>query len=273
MAKYIPKRGRVLEVSIIPLDDDKNSRLLCEILDYPREDLNICNERFHILRSIGVEAIILEGDTLLRSYHILGKGTNSIVIKLLYSGGYAVGKILRSDASRESLKREADILNYVRNNSMEKLKIAPELYQYMDWILIMEYIEGRPIGEYLSDELYSLTRDEVRNLLYNIFLRLYYLDKIGVDHGELSNPYKHIYIIEEDLDAIILDFESASLNRPPKNLTSVYQFLFRSSNASSYLTTLLGINFEKVIPILKEYKLTRSYDNFLEILKYSNIID
>ena len=71
--------------------------------------------------------------------------------------------------------------------------------------------------------------------------------------------------------AKILDFESASMNRSPKNLTSVYQFLFISSNAADYLRTLLGIEYKEIIPLLREYKKSPSRDLFNEILRVSNL--
>jgi len=259
------------ETYIIPLEKEYSTMELCSILDYPRKDPEVCIERSKKLIKIGVKAILLEGETLLGKYYILGKGTNSIVVKVMYRDEYAVAKILRSDASRGSLINEANILKYIKENS-HGLKISPNLYEFGEWFLVMEYIEGEPIGTYLTYELSSLTNDELRVFLYNILWKTYILDKIGVDHGELSNPYKHIYVLE-NLDVIILDFESASLNRKPKNLTSIYQFLFRSSNVSEYLRLMLNIDYNKVIPYLKIYKERYEEHIFKEILKYTGIVE
>jgi len=259
------------ETYIIPLEKESSTKELCSILDYPRRDPGVCIERTKKLIKIGVKAVLLEGETLLDKYYILGKGTNSIVVKVMYRDKYAVTKILRSDASRESLINEANILKYIKENS-HSLKISPDLYEFNEWFLVMEHVEGEPIGAYLTYEISSLTYDELKLLLYNILWKTYMLDKMGVDHGELSNPYKHIYVLE-NLDVIILDFESASLNRKPKNLTSIYQFLFRSSNVSEYLRMILNIDYNKVIPYLKIYKERYEEQIFKEILKYTGIVE
>lgn len=258
-----------MEVHVIPLRDLTDIHSICDVLDYPRENINICRERINKLRQINVDALILEGETLLKRNYVIDKGTNSIIVKLLYSGEYVIGKILRADATRTSLDHEASILRYIEER-YPNTKISPKLYLNLGWLLIMEFVDGIPIGTFLDDTLYDLSIDEIKLFLHNVLHKCFLLDKIGVDHGELSNPHKHIYILP-DLDAKILDFESASMNRSPKNLTSVYQFLFRSSNAADYLRTLLDIEYNDIIPLLREYKKSPSRDLFDEILRMSNL--
>jgi predicted Ser/Thr protein kinase len=65
-------------------------------------------------------------------------------------------------------------------------------------------------------------------------------------------------MVLDDLDSRIMDFESASRNRRPKNLTSLYQYLFIKSPAAQYLRKLYGIkSVEEIRKLLHKYKVER----------------
>ena len=245
---------------------------LCNLIYYPVGDLETCIERIRLLDKRGIEALLLEGEAFVYKYHTLGKGTNSIVLKVLHNHTVKVLKILRADADRNTLEHEAKILSYINDKEREyRIKIVPKLYDHDKWFLLMEYIEGSSINDFLSSELYSLAEDEVKRLVYKILFKCHILDLIGVDHGEISNPYKHI-IITEDLEPIIIDFESASMIRKPKNLTSIFQFIFYTSNASSFLRTIFNLDYQSILPMLKKYKKTPSRELFNKIIDHMGLI-
>ncbi len=227
---------------------------ICKLIYYPDGDLNICLDRLRKLGEIGVTALILEGDVFVDKYYILGKGTNSIVIKVFHDDEVKVIKLLRSDASRNTLENEASILKYINSSEEDRrFHLVPEIYDYHDWYLLLEYIDGIPINDYLSYELYELDLNGVKSLIYKLLLKCHLLDLLHVDHGELSNPYRHI-LITEPLDPVIIDFESASRVRKVKNLTSILQFLLISSTASGYIREILEVDLNLVLPILRRYK-------------------
>lgn len=235
---------------------------LVKILAYPRCDEELAHLRFTILRSIGIEAIILSGRVQIDKLQILGKGTNALVVKGLYKGTPVAIKILRVDAHRTSLENEATILSYISNKN-----IGPKLLTSSDWFIVMEYVEGEPLETFL-DEMPTLTKEELNSFLRCLLNTTYALDSCGVDHGELTNPKKHVIVLP-NLDVKVIDYESASINRRPRNLTSVLQFLFIRSKVAGYLRELYQVDPRALIALLRDYKKSGlSKDSYLRILKY-----
>jgi putative serine/threonine protein kinase len=92
------------------------------------------------------------------------------------------------------------------------------------------------------------------------------LDRIGLDHGELSHAPKHVIVSKED-KPVIVDFESASLNRRPSNVTSICQFLFLGDEPAKILAKKLGtVDRETVFEALRRYKNDRTFENFETVL-------
>jgi putative serine/threonine protein kinase len=94
------------------------------------------------------------------------------------------------------------------------------------------------------------------------------LDSIGLDHGELSKAPKHI-IISKPQEPFLFDFETASVDRKPANVTSVCQFLFTSHGAvAKAVAQVLGeVNRAEVIDVLRRYKNERKRENFDDVLR------
>jgi putative serine/threonine protein kinase len=92
------------------------------------------------------------------------------------------------------------------------------------------------------------------------------LDVIGLDHGELSHAPKHI-IIDKVGKPFIVDFETASVNRRPSNVTSICQFLFMSGVAEKLADKIGESDKKLVLEALKRYKGCRNQSNFEGILK------
>jgi len=92
------------------------------------------------------------------------------------------------------------------------------------------------------------------------------LDRVGLDHGELSHAPKHV-IVDRKGKPFIVDFESASLNRRPSNVTSLCQFLFLAGETAETLGKKLGaIDRGMVVEALRHYKNDRTFENFEEAL-------
>jgi putative serine/threonine protein kinase len=94
------------------------------------------------------------------------------------------------------------------------------------------------------------------------------LDAIGLDHGELSKAPKHI-IVNKEQKPFIVDFETASINRKPANVTSVCQFLFTSGGGVARMVaeTLGERNSAETIRALRIYKSQRARENFDRVLQ------
>jgi len=94
------------------------------------------------------------------------------------------------------------------------------------------------------------------------------LDRIGFDHGELSNLSKHVIIGKK---ITVIDFESSSTDRKVSNVTSATQALCIGSGISKIIGRVYKIpKKQKMITVLRRYKWeeTRdSFENLLSVLK------
>jgi predicted Ser/Thr protein kinase len=94
------------------------------------------------------------------------------------------------------------------------------------------------------------------------------MDNIHLDHGELSNASKHVIIRDSDWKPIIIDFESASRNRRPNNLTSICHFIFKNKE----LADMMQLSMDSIASndsnkILRDYKKIPSKSIFNQILQ------
>ncbi|MCP8314047.1 MAG: serine/threonine protein kinase, partial [archaeon] len=112
--------------------------------------------------------------------------------------------------------------------------------------------------------------ERVRKVLKELLDKCYALDKLGLDHGELSDPKKHVIISEKP---VIIDFESASISRRVANLTKIMQYLFIGGPMAKKLRQILGIEDEKIIiDSIKNYKEEKDQENYLKLLSRLNLV-
>ena len=117
-----------------------------EIICYPKMDEEEKTRRLKELHSIGVKSILLEGPKRIDNHKIIGKGCVSIAILANTSSGLAVLKIRRMDADRSDMFHEVQMLKFA-NASL----IGPRLFQYSKNFILMDYIEGSLICEWLNN--------------------------------------------------------------------------------------------------------------------------
>lgn len=240
---------------------DKNDPFISRILCYPVEAGNpLCIDRLNTilryLNDVGIEGILEYGEKRVDGYTILGKGWSSIVVLALQGDRRIVVKIRRIDSRRKTLEHEAIILEYLRHT-----QLAPEpLYWYRD-VIVMEFIEGLLLKDYLKSIKYSR---ELFYLIKDVFISSWLLDKHYIDHSELNRPLTHIIISRCRRKPVFIDFESAKYSLHPHNLTSVASyFLFR------YTRSLSSIDDKKrVVKMLQLYKKTLSLEYLLELVDY-----
>ena len=96
------------------------------------------------------------------------------------------------------------------------------------------------------------------------------LDILGLDHGELSDLRKHVVVAEGV--PWILDFESASTGRRPRNVTSAAQYLLVGGKVSPLVRRLIGLRERrKVLRLLGEYKHELSDFSYARLLEGLNL--
>jgi putative serine/threonine protein kinase len=192
---------------------------------------------------------------------VLGKGCVGIVVRALLEKKGVALKIRRVDADRVGMQREAEMLK-----TANKVDVGPKLISNSENFLLMEFVEGSLLPEWIEKLKGKGTRNQIRQVLYSILEQCWRLDAIGLDHGELSRAPKHV-IIDRDNKPHIIDFETASLQRHVSNVTSICQYLFIGSQTAKTIQRKLGkINQETLRTNLKKYKQNRTKENLNKIL-------
>jgi putative serine/threonine protein kinase len=242
-------------VSLKRLEED-----YCQILCYPRCEREELGKRLKELKRLRVEALEFYGDKKAFNVPVLGKGTVGIVIIAYTGSGRAALKIRRVDADRKGMFHEAEMLR--RANAVN---VGPRLLDVSQNFLLMEFVEGNHLPQWIESTLDS----QICMVLRDVLEQCYMLDESGVDHGELSNAAKHI-IVNAVNHPVLVDFETASINRKVSNVTSICQYLFlRSQVAEKVREKLEKIKEKELIATLREYKRERTRKSFEKILEKS----
>ncbi len=228
------------------------------IVCYPRARKMELRKRIGELRKLGVEGLDFVGEKRILNVPVLGKGCVGIVVLVYGNWGQMALKIRRIDADRSRMQREAKLLQ--KANSVG---VGPKLLGFSRNFLLMEFIEGVLLVDWLKTKR---SRILIRKVLREVLEQCWSLDRIGLDHGELSHAPKHVIVSKEDRP-VIVDFESASLNRRPSNVTSICQFLFLGGEPAKILAKKLGtVDRETVFDALRRYKNDRTFENFETVL-------
>jgi putative serine/threonine protein kinase len=166
----------------------------------------------------------------------------------------------RVDADRLGLQHEAEML--AKANSVH---VGPKLMGASNNFLLMQFIDGDLLPDWLETHR---EKEHVRSVLSEVLEQCWRLDTIGLDHGELSHAPKHL-IVAKDKQPFIVDFETASVNRKPANVTSMCQFLFTSGGAVTRMVaeTLGKRSAEEIVSVLRIYKNHRTRGNFDRVLQ------
>jgi putative serine/threonine protein kinase len=249
-----------LKKSLTVLTENLKMEPYASALCYPKVNEAELQSRLEELREHGVKAVEFAGKTSAFNVAVLGKGFVGIVVIAHLDGQRAALKIRRVDADRLGLQREAQML--AKANSVQ---VGPPLVSVSKNFLLMQFIDGAVLPDWLDAHK---EKKPLRNVLNDILEQCWRLDNLGLDHGELSKAPKHL-IVNKTQKPFIVDFETASLNRKPANVTSVCQFLFTSCGAvTKAVAEVLGErNREEIIWALRLYKKDRTRENFGRVLQ------
>jgi len=251
-------------VPLKQLLDEKYGRIMC----YPRHDLRELRRRIKELKKLGVTAVDFVGDKTAFNVPVLGKGYVGVVVTALTDQGKVALKIRRVDANRTGMQHEAEMLR--RANS---IGVGPHLLNATENFLLMEFIKGTLLPQWVDMLKGRGTRSRIRRVLRAVLEQCWKLDENGLDHGELSRAPKHI-IIDVNDNPYLIDFETASPHRRVSNVTSICQFLFIRSQVAKAIKKKLGeISQEELIKALKTYKQQRIRENFEKILSVCGLHD
>lgn len=234
-----------------------------EFLCWPKYDEEEAQQRLNQLKELRVESVAIGGPHRVLGTPILGKGHAGVVLRAIYDGREVALKARRTDTSRVSMKREASFLIHAN-----KWNVGPKLLGFSEDFIVMELLIGPYFGEWVKQHINDCTA--IKNGVAAVLYISWRLDQSGLDHGELTRIRRH-YIVTTDGPRVI-DFESASMNRQPSNLTSTIQSLFMKHR----FATLLGKAYpmperELLLEALKHYKTNPIEENYMHILRVCNI--
>ena len=234
-----------------------------DIWVYPKGTKTQIKARINELRGLGVESISFQGELQIGTISVLGKGYVGIVILAKLGRKKVAVKIKRNDSPRKNLKKEAKLLQITNRYS-----IGPKLIDFSKNFLVMEYLEGEKIGKWISTLKSNGRSSHIKIVIKKVLEDCYKLDKVGLDHGELSRMPKHVIVGNK---ITIIDFESSSMERRVSNVTSATQAFFIGSGISKTVNHIYKTpKKEKIISVLRRYKQDQSresFENLLNVLK------
>ena len=234
-----------------------------DIWVYPKGTKSQIKSRMKELKSLGVESISFQGELQVGTINILGKGYVGVVVLGKIGRKKVAVKIRRSDSPRKNLKKEAELLKITNQTS-----VGPKLVDFSKNFLVMEYLDGKKIGDWIASLKKKGSSSQLKTVIKKVLEDCYSLDRIGLDHGELSNITKHVIVGRK---ITVIDFESSSTDRKVSNVTSATQALYIGSGISKIVGCIYKIpKKEKMISVLRKYKQEQTRDSFerlLDILK------
>ena len=230
-----------------------------DIWVYPKGTKAQIKSRIKELDSLDVESISFQGELQIGTISILGKGYVGIVVLGKIGRKKVAVKIRRIDSTRKNLKKEAELLKITNQSN-----VGPKLVDFSKNFLVMEYLEGKKIGDWVTGLKEKGSSSQLKVVIKKILEDCYSLDRVGLDHGELSNIAKHVIVGSK---ITIIDFESSSLDRKVSNVTSATQAFYIGSGISKIVGHKYKIpKKEKMISVLRRYKQEQTRDSFEKLL-------
>lgn len=233
------------------------------VLCYPSGSQAEALRRIISLKEMGVEALVFAGRTEVGGLKVLGKGHVGVVVACLWRGRRAALKIRRTDADRESLEGEGEVLKEANRSNL-----GPLLFAASRDFIVMEELAGTNLVDWLQGSN-DLADGVFRRVLIDICGQARLLDVAGVDHKELSDPRRHV-IVQPDGRARVLDFETASTGGRRRNVNDLLQYLTISMPFGPKVLARLGAERGRVLDALRAYSRSpdeESYNRVLEAMR------
>jgi len=204
----------------------------------------------------------------------LAKGKRGIVYTAVIGKRRVVIKEKRNDSKVDTIANEAKWLKI-----LNRKKIGPEILQFKNGRVVMEYIHGKPIEEWTESTKRSKNdREIISEVLKDVLRQCYFMDKMQVNKLEMHRPYKHIIVGFEGEGKKgkwpkprLVDFERCRKTNNPKNVTQFCQYITSKRYGALLNSKGIFLNKGKIIKVAKEYKKSYSKDVFDNIIGLINI--
>lgn len=230
------------------------------ILGFPKTSKIQLQLRIKELQKLKINSVCFEGGSLIGKLHVLGKGYVGIVVLAKQNQNKVALKIRRTDSQRDEMKNEAKLLEIANT-----VKVGPKVIKSSKNFLVMEYLDGEKIFDWIKKLKGKGASARLKTTVKKVLEDCYNLDKLGLDHGELSSISKHVIVGKK---TSLIDFESASTNRRISNVTAACQAIFIGSGISKMVKKIYKIPPKsKMIKVLRVYKNEQTRESFDDILK------
>lgn len=163
---------------------------------------------------------------------LLAKGKRGIVYTAKLDGELVAVKIAREDSDAF----DANFLEGFYLDKVNELGIGPKLMDVGEDYVAMEFIDGVRIDQFLGEA----SSDEIIEVIDEVFRQTNILDKNNINKFEMTNPYKHI-IVKNDNKPVLIDFERARHTARPKNTAQFAEYVTRRKDALESK----GLSFDK----------------------------
>ncbi len=160
---------------------------------------------------------------------------------------------------KKSSKAENTIANETKwLKLMNRHDIGPQFILSSNDYLLMEYLPGERIWEFMQHS----TRSEIRRVIRDVIHQCYLIDKMKINKEEMHHPIKHIVIGD---GVKLIDFERCHRSEKPKNVTQFCSFL-TSGHFSYGLENKGMIISKKILVFAQKYKKNMTEENLQLIL-------
>ena len=179
-----------------------------KIRKYYTPDLNICNNFIKAVKeAIGyikfsdhyeLKEVIGKGKFGVVNLGIHKKTQKQVAIKIINKDS------IKTTEDKELVKVEIDILKLCHHPNIVRLLDHLENLDYI--FIVMEYIEGGTLGQYIKKHNFNFTEHQAANIIYQIAQGVKYLHSYGIVHRDLK-PDNIMITQPNDLGVLkIMDF-------------------------------------------------------------------
>ncbi|MDK2790470.1 MAG: putative serine/threonine protein kinase [Methanothermococcus sp.] len=218
------------------------------------------NSKIQIEGCDGVIANIIDWDIVeklvkndITPVEVIGKGHRGIVLKGFSekykdsNGNYIqlAIKIPRKDTPKNTIFHEGTVLE-----KTNKFNVGPKVYEFTNEYLLMEYVEGITLRDYID----RCNKEEILWIIEESLRQCLKLDLHSIDHTEIQGG-KHIIISKHKI--YIIDFDKARLKNP-HNFTSAMSLFFGGGYISEKVKNILNMSEEEEKDLRKLAKLYKN---------------
>ncbi|MCK5107772.1 MAG: hypothetical protein KAQ83_03515 [Nanoarchaeota archaeon] len=185
----------------------------------------------------------------------LAKGKRGFVYVKEINGKKVVVK--RENPESKAINRIGHEAKFLQE--VNELGIGPKYISHTEDELVMEFIEGKVIEEFVKEN----DKKDVVKVLIEVLEQCFKLDEIKISKEEMHHPYKHVIIGEK---VVMIDWERAHKTLKPSNVTQFCQYLTSTKFGGLLKEKRIDIDKDEMIGLTKDYRINMDKEKFDKII-------